>query len=80
MKDHIFILLTSVNCFHCKGMRGNGMMGNKTFFMKPNTIESIFSKNDKIIFLNIHFGNENGSFDISHIESNEPFSFPKLYF
>lgn len=63
MKDHIFILLTSVNCFHCKGMRGNGMMGNKTFFMKPNTIESIFSKNDKIIFLNIHFGNENGSFD-----------------
>ena len=55
MKDHIFILLTSVNCFHCKGMRGNGMMGNKTFFMKPNTIESIFSKNDKIIFLNIHF-------------------------
>jgi len=63
MKDHIFILLTSVNCFQCKGMRGNGMMGNKTFFMKPDTIKSIFEKSDKIIFLNIHFGKENGSYD-----------------
>jgi len=63
MKDHIFILLTSVNSFHCNLMQDNVIMSNKSFFIKPNTIESIFSKSDKIIFLNIHFGKENGSFD-----------------
>lgn len=63
MKEYIFILFTSVDCFHCKGMVGNGMMGNTKFFMKPTIIENILYKSDKIVFLNLHFSQNNGSYD-----------------
>lgn len=64
MKDYMCVMMTARGCGHCSKMRGNGVMGGGSHFMKPSVIDEFINISNNYTLFNIHYDNMSGKRDL----------------